>query len=107
MDGKTGAIRGFLFLGSREKTTGINMADETPQTENKGIKAKGASLWGQIAAAVWIGGWNTAQFIKDIAAGTHIDGRDIIVSGLAIAACFTPVYFNLVMDKIREIKLGA
>ena len=56
------------------------MADE-PQTENKGI--------------------------KDLAAGTHIDGRDIIVSGLAIAACFTPVYFNLVMDKIREIKLGA
>jgi hypothetical protein len=107
MDGKTGAIRGFLLLGSREKTTGVNMADETPQTENKGIKAKGASLWGQIAAAVWIGGWNTAQFIKDIAAGTHIDGRDIIVSGLAIAACFTPVYFNLVMDKIREIKLGA
>jgi hypothetical protein len=107
MDGKTGAIRGFLLLGSREKTTGVNMADETPQTENKGIKAKGASLWGQIAAAIWIGGWNTAQFIKDIAAGTHIDGRDIIVSGLAIAACFTPVYFNLVMDKIREIKLGA
>jgi hypothetical protein len=106
MDGKTGAIRGFLLFGSREKTTGVNMADETPQTE-KGIKAKGASLWGQIAAAVWIGGWNTAQFIKDIAAGTHIDGRDIIVSGLAIAACFTPVYFNLVMDKIREIKLGA
>lgn len=96
-----------MLLGSREKTTGVNMADETPQTENKGIKAKGASLWGQIAAAVWIGGWNTAQFIKDLAAGTHIDGRDIIVSGLAIAACFTPVYFNLVMDKIREIKLGA
>jgi hypothetical protein len=85
----------------------LNGIKDEPQTENKGIKAKGASLWGQIAAAVWIGGWNTAQFIKDLAAGTHIDGRDIIVSGLAIAACFTPVYFNLVMDKIREIKLGA
>ena len=70
----------------------------------KGIKAKGASLWGQIVAAVWIGGWNTAQFIADLTAGRHIDGNDIIFSGLAIAACFTPVYFNLVMDKIREIK---
>ena len=83
------------------------MADETPQTENKGIKAKGASLWGQIAAAVWIGGWNAAQFIKDLAAGVHISGQDIIISGLAIAACVTPAYFNLIMDKIKEIKLGA
>ena len=82
------------------------MADETPQTENKGIKAKGASLWGQIAAAVWIGGWNTAQFIKDLAAGRPLDPFAIIISGLAIAACFIPVYFNLLMDKIREIKLG-
>ena len=85
----------------------LNGIKDEPQTENKRIKAKGARLWGQTAAAIWIGGWNTAQFIKDIAGGVHIDGRDIIVSGLAIAACFTPVYFNLVMDKIREIKLGA
>ena len=83
------------------------MADETPQTENKGIKAKGASLWGQIAAALWVGGWNTAQFIKNLNAGQPLDTKAVIVSGLAIAACFTPVYFNLLMDKIREIKLGA
>ena len=82
------------------------MADETP-TENKGIKAKGASLWGQIAAAVWVGGWNAAQFIKDLIAGRPLDTQAVIISGLAIAACFTPVYFNLLMDKIREIKLGA
>ena len=79
----------------------------TNENEKKGIKAKGASLWGQIAAAVWIGGWNAAQFVKDLAAGVHISGQDIIISGLAIAACFTPVYFNLIMDKIKEIKVGA
>ena len=88
------------------------MENETKETttnenEKKGIKAKGASLWGQIAAAVWIGGWNAAQFIKDLTAGVHISGQDIIISGLAIAACFTPVYFNLIMDKIKEIKVGA
>lgn len=81
------------------------MADE-PQTENKGIKAKGASLWGQIAAALWVAGWSAAQFIKDLHAGRPLDIIVVIVSGLAIAACFTPVYFNLLMDKIREIKLG-
>ena len=72
----------------------------------KGVHAKSASLWGQIIAAVWIAGWSTAQNIKDIIASNHIDIKEIIFSGLAIAACFTPVYFNLIMDKIKEIKLG-
>lgn len=77
------------------------------ESELKRIKAKNASLWGQIAAAVWIGGWNAAQFARDIVKGQHISAADIILSGLAIAACFTPVYFNLIMDKIKDIKLGA
>ena len=84
------------------------MAEEntTETTEKKGIKAKGASLWGQIAAAVWIGGWCSAFFIKELSAGHPLDVKTVIISGLAIAACFTPVYFNLLMDKIRDIKIG-
>lgn len=82
---------------------GINLTNET---EKKGVKAKGASLWGQIAAAVWVGGWSAAQFIKDLSAGRPLDIKTVIISGLAIAACFTPVYFNLLMDKIRDIKIG-
>lgn len=78
----------------------------TNDNETKGIKAKSASLWGQIIAALWIGGWSTAQNIKDIIAGNHIDTKEIIFTGLAIAACFVPVYFNLIMDKIKEIRLG-
>lgn len=82
--------------------------DENTQTETekKGIKAKGASLWGQIAAAVWVGGWSAAQFVKDLSAGRPLDIKTVIISGLAIAACFTPVYFNLLMDKIHDIKIG-
>lgn len=79
----------------------------TNKNEKKVIKAKGASLWGQIAAAIWIGGWNSAQFACDIFKNRHISATEIILSGLAIAACFTPVYFNLIMDKIKEIKLGS
>lgn len=78
----------------------------TNDNEKKGIKAKGASLWGQIAAAIWIAGWSAAQFIKDLTAGRPLDIKTVVISGVAIAACFTPVYFNLLMDKIREIKLG-
>ena len=82
--------------------------DETPQTETekKGVKAKGASLWGQIAAAVWVGGWSAAQFIKDLSAGRPLDIKTVIISGLAIAACFIPVYFNMFMDKLHDIKIG-
>ena len=76
----------------------------TNENEKKGIKAKGVSLWGQIAAAVWIGGWSAAQFARDISKSQHVSATEIIVSGLAIAACFTPVYFNMIMDKIRDIK---
>jgi hypothetical protein len=82
------------------------MSEEIEIKETKCIKAKTASLWGQIIAAVWVGGWCSVQNIKDIIAGNHIDIKEIIFSGLAIAACFSPIYFNLIMDKIKEIKLG-
>lgn len=86
--------------------SGTAQATEILKTEKK-PHAKTASLWGQIIAALWVGGWNAAQFVKDLIAGRPLDPIAVIVSGLAIAACFTPVYFNLLMDKIREIKLGA
>lgn len=79
------------------------MAEETTKEEKKGFGAKTASLWGQIVAALWIAGWSAFKFIKGI---NEIAITDFILSGLSIAACFTPVYFNLIMDKIKEIKLG-
>lgn len=77
------------------------MAEENQ--EEKAIKAKTASLWGQIIAALWVAGWSAFDFIKNFAS---IQITDIIFSGLAIAACFSPVYFNLLLDKIKEIKWG-
>lgn len=75
-------------------------------TEDKKVKAKDASLLGQIIAAVWITGWNSFQFARQIINGVKVDTGDIITSGLAIAACFTPVYFSIIFDKIKDIKLG-
>lgn len=82
------------------------MAEEVKEEKEKGIHAKPVSLWAQIIAAVWIGGWCSFQFVKDITGRKHVDITDFIISGFAIAACFVPVYFNLVMDKIKEIKFG-
>ena len=60
--------------------------------------AKNSSLFAQIAAAVWIAGWHVWKFLQS---PLNIDSGDIVVSGLTIAACFTPVYFNMVLDKIK------
>lgn len=69
--------------------------------EEKKVHAKTASLWGQIIAAVWVAGWSAYKFLT-----STVGVQDIIFSGLAIAACFSPVYFNLLLDKVKEIKWG-
>lgn len=73
---------------------------EEVKTEKKG-KAKIASLIAQIVAALWVAFWSGKKFINNDGAIT-----DIIFSGFAIAACFSPVYFNLILDKIKNIKFG-
>ena len=62
--------------------------------------AKKSSLLGQIIAALWIAGWSAYLFFTtpQIRSVT-----DIVFSGLAIAACFTPVYFSILLDKVVAI----
>lgn len=75
---------------------------EETKTEKKG--AKDYSLLAQIISAIWIAGWNSAQFVNLIRIGGHIEVTDIVVSGLSIAGCFAPIYVSIVLDKIKEIK---
>lgn len=64
---------------------------------------KSSSLWAQIIAAAWIAGWSAYKFVSNASA---IDMTDVMLSGLAIAACFTPVYFSIIMDKVKDIRFG-
>lgn len=80
------------------------MSEESVEKESEKKGAKDYSLLAQIISAVWIGGWNAFQFVKEIIAGTHIDVVDILISGFAIAGCFAPVYVSIILDKIKEIK---
>lgn len=82
------------------------MSEATEKNEKKSAGAKDFSLAGQIVAAVWVGGWNAFQFSKDILAARHIEVTDIIYSGIAIAACFSPVYVSILFDKIKAIRFG-
>ncbi len=67
------------------------------------VTGKNSSLWAQIIAAVWIAGWSATKFISK---PQSIDMADVMFSGLGIAACFMPIYFSIIMDKIKDIKIG-
>lgn len=73
------------------------------EEKETGLHAKPVSLKGQIVAAVWIAAWCTFHFVTNI---KSVRVTDFILSGLAIAGCFTPVYFNMLMDKIKDIRWG-
>ena len=64
------------------------------------IKAKTTSHLAQIISAVWIAGWSSYAFIT----GKSIQIESIIISGIAIAGTFTPVYSSILLDKIKDIK---
>jgi hypothetical protein len=83
------------------------MTDETTEKTETGIHAKPVSLNAQIIAAIWIALWSGAGFVSKMVHGLDIPIWEIVTSGLSIAACFSAVYFNLVMDKIKDWKLGA
>lgn len=65
------------------------------------MKAKNVTLIAQIIAAVWIAGWHVYKFIVQ-----GIQTHEVILSGIVIAACFLPVYFNMFLDKIKDIRFG-
>lgn len=64
------------------------------------IKAKTTSHLAQIISAAWIAGWSSYTFIT----GKPIQIESIIISGIAIAGTFTPVYSSILLDKIKDIK---
>lgn len=76
---------------------------ETEIKKDAIITPKGSSLVAQIIAAIWIASWSAVKFIK---APDAIGIDDVIFSGMGIAACFLPVYFSIIMDKIKDIRFG-
>ena len=87
-----------------EKTTAVS--SEEPENK-KG--AKDFSLFAQIFAAIWISGWSAFKFAKIIIAGefSALDITDIIFSAFSIAACFSPGYVSIILDKVKNIRFGS
>ncbi len=66
-----------------------------------GLSAKSSSLFAQIFAAAWIA---VGTILKGVGV-IDLDMVEIILSGITIAGCFIPVYFSIIMDKIKDIKI--
>ena len=83
--------------------------------ENSKTSPKQVSFFAMILAGIWIAFlslvkafWGVLGVIivplKDVHFGLTIS--DIVFSGVILAAVFTPIYFSVILDKVKEIKMG-
>jgi hypothetical protein len=80
------------------------MSNQT-ELEKQEVKKRGAkrySLFAQVFSGIWIA---VLTILKGLSILT-LETQDIIYTGIAIAAIFSPVYFSIFLDKIREIRLA-
>jgi hypothetical protein len=80
------------------------MSDQTDieKQETKKLGAKQYSLFAQIFSGAWVA---VLTVLKGLSVIT-LETSDIVYTGIAIAAIFSPVYFSIFLDKIREIRLA-
>lgn len=72
------------------------------ETEKEVLKPKKVTFIGQVFTALWIIGWCTYKFLT----ARTIEITDIVYSALGVTACFSPVYFSIMLDKIQNIRFG-
>jgi hypothetical protein len=77
------------------------MSDTKGLQKEKKLGAKQYSLFAQIFSGLWIAVLTILKGLKIIS----LELGDIIYSGIAVAAIFSPVYFSIFLDKIKEIRL--
>ena len=80
---------------------------DTAEKKN-GPGAKGVSLKSMIIAAIWIGALSITKALWALVSGKAfgLTMNEILLSGVMIAAIFSPVYLSIVLDKIKDIKIG-
>jgi hypothetical protein len=73
----------------------------------KGKGAKDVSLLSMIVAGVWIAALSVLKAVWPLFSDKTfgLEMGDILLSGIVLAAVFTPVYLSIVLDKIKDIKL--
>lgn len=83
------------------------MSDENT-TEKKGLSAKNVTLKTMIIAAAWIGVLSLVKAFWGLVSNAPfgLDMKDIVISGGVIAGVFSPVFISIILDKVKDIKVG-
>jgi hypothetical protein len=70
--------------------------------------AKDVSLKSMIISAVWIGVLSLLKAFWGLITTTAfgLTMNEIVLSGVIMAAVFSPVYLSIILDKIKDIKVG-
>ncbi len=78
--------------------------------EKRSVKAKEVSKWSMIIASVWIGALSLVKAFWSLfvveGAEFGLEMTEILASGIVLAAIFTPVYISIILEKVRDIKIG-
>jgi hypothetical protein len=85
------------------------MSDAVLREENKPRGgAKGVSLKSMLVSAVWIGALSLLKAFWGLISQESfgLTMNEIVLSGVIMAAVFSPVYLSIILDKIKDIKVG-
>jgi len=74
----------------------------------KNGNAKEISLKSMIISAVWIGALSLLKAFWSLISinAFGLTMNEIVLSGIVMAAVFSPVYLSIVLEKIKDIKVG-
>ena len=75
------------------------MEEETKEN----LKVKTLSKWTMFFAALWI---VTMSILKWVGVFPSAEINDIIYTGVAVMAIWSPTYISIVLDKIKDIRFG-
>lgn len=84
-----------------DKDTGSTQV-KTQEAQDKKVGAKVQSRLAMAFSSVWIA---VLTILKGFSI-VSLDLNDIVLSGVAIVAVWTPTYLSIVLDKIKGIKGG-
>jgi NADH:ubiquinone oxidoreductase subunit 5 (subunit L)/multisubunit Na+/H+ antiporter MnhA subunit len=73
----------------------------TAPAKTKNTDAKEISKWSMVVASIWIAGLSLLKAFWPLLSGAEfgLTMNEILLSGVVLAAVFTPVYLSLWIDK--------
>ncbi|MDR0400247.1 MAG: hypothetical protein LBH51_04820 [Treponema sp.] len=80
---------------------GDSAGSETAPVKAKSTDAREISKWSMVVASIWIAGLSLLKAFWPLLSGTEfgLTMNEILLSGVVLAAVFTPVYLSLWIDK--------